>query len=111
VTDILSNPQPDRNVQCIPCNGHGFRATGDRDPIEGSKMQGMDKCTRCKGAGRIFTNTPMGKATAAYWTVLEREQKIEEDNARKKRERLEGLKKSGLAKLTQEERQALGLEL
>lgn len=85
-------------VRCPCCAGQGKILVGERDPIEGSKMQGTEKCPFCVGAGMFLTTEIAGKALLAYYKVLEDERKANETRQR------------ALSKLTDEEKEVLGLD-
>lgn len=98
-----------KNVMCITCMGNRFILLGERDPIEGSKMQTRVRCPKCDGLGHVSTHTPIGKATDKFWEVYKAETKKEEEARKKERAETEKNRRSGLAKLTSEEKKALGL--
>ena len=86
---------------CIPCDGRGrYRKEEDRDIIEGFKLAPWYTCEACKGTGRGPKEEVQAilrqiiyrfRAALAAWKVQDR------------------LCKSGLRKLTKDERKALGV--
>lgn len=99
---VKENALKDDKPKCTSCGGNGKIYSSDepRDPIEGNKMRSMLQCTICKGTG-------IGTMNA--WIELFNA-KIDRDKKEfVEKERRNALRKSGLSKLTVDEREALGL--
>jgi len=86
---------------CVLCSGRGwYHNPDDRDPIEGYKLAPAHKCQACAGTGR-------GTKEAVKAIYDEIVAKFRADLTAWKE--AEGHRKSGLSKLTQEEKNSLGL--
>jgi hypothetical protein len=84
------------NIKCPVCEGSGKTWTEPRDAYEGNKGRRLGYCDFCDGGGVISDVYDRGKAVKAYWETL---RKLEETRE---------LRKSALAKLTDEEKEAMG---
>lgn len=86
---------------CIPCSGRGwYHDPTDRCPVEGYKLAPTYKCQACAGTGRGTKEAVKAiydeivakfRAELAGWQITQ------------------ALRKTGLSKLTQDEKKALGL--
>lgn len=59
-----------KKVSCFVCNGWKYVLSGDRDPIEGSKMQSRIPCTFCNASGHITSDDVRFDAVTAYQDKL-----------------------------------------
>jgi len=86
---------------CLGCEGRGwFYHDDDRDPIEGFKLAPRRKCIACNGTRKGSKEA----VKAAYEAIIARWRKEVEAWHEG-----QALRKSGLAKLTKDEKRALGL--
>jgi hypothetical protein len=92
-------PGIDRKVKCPGCDGQGKDYLwADRDPYEGYKMASKKECHFCGGAGHFKEGCWQFIGVVAFWEAVEKEKK-KTDLIRKAK-----------AKLTKEEKEALGIE-
>jgi hypothetical protein len=98
-----------RPPDCITYYDNGFITLGERDPIEGAKMQTQVQCPRCKRQRILHLHTPEGKAAIDFWATLKREQDAAQAREQAAREERARLRQSGLQKLSPAERHALEL--
>jgi hypothetical protein len=87
---------------CLECEGRSriYDPQDEPDPIEGNKLRSRIKCPACKGTGEGSYN----EVKAAYEATVAG---YRESLAKWEHE--ESLRRSGLAKLTTQEKRALGL--
>lgn len=98
-TRILDDPS---KWPCTICLGRGwdYDPNDEPDVIEGNKLRNRIKCSACNGIGA----GPKAPFQAIYARIIKDwKEKVE------KFDREEALRKSGLAKLTSDERKALGV--
>lgn len=92
-------PGLERKVKCPGCDGKGKDYLwSDRDPYEGYKMASKKDCHFCNGAGYHTENSWAYVGLLAFWEAIEKEKNKA------------SLVKKAKAKLTKEEREALGIE-
>lgn len=92
-------------LRCFICDGRGRRYIGERDPIEGSKMQASEICPFCHGNKYLMLRSPLGQACYAYYLAMDKVAEIRREEIIAK----EAKRKTALAKLTDEELDLLGL--
>jgi transcriptional regulator NrdR family protein len=85
------------DVKCPVCEGSAVVYVDERDDYEGNKCRRIAYCEFCDAKGKFSDVTDKGKAVREYWNTL--------NALEAKRE----LRQSALEKLTDEEKEALGL--
>lgn len=88
MSDLFRTEEGVTKVRCIICDGRGRFYVGERDPIEGSKMQQTTPCHFCRGNKYILAESAPGAACIAYNEYLKKlatEQEAEEERKRNQR--------------------------
>lgn len=100
-------------MKCICCDGDGRRYDRkDRDVIEGYKLASKTLvCFFCEGTGIISDDDARSIGCEAYNKAMAKHNsKIQRQNAARDAKRLT-LQRSGLRKLTPQEKEALGIKV